>query len=509
MLLACSHQEKESSLPNIIIIFADDMGYGDIGSLNPNGRIHTPAIDRMVHEGIAFTNAHASASVSTPSRYGILTGRYAQRSATGADRGISGFHKPVIEPGRETIASFLRQAGYSTACIGKWHLGVDWQTKDGYPATLDQETGFSNVDYSLELVSGPNDHGFDYSFIHPASLDIPPYVFLRNHRAIDPDVILTTEHYPRRKENTVYSWDKKHTDEHAVYWEKGVWWRQGEMSRSFRVEECHDEILREALHFIEASATGKPGTPFFLYLPLTGPHTPWLPTDKFMGRSPIGLYGDFVMDIDDVVDQVSKTLDKHGIRDNTILIFASDNGGYWPLEEIELHDHDSNWGRRGQKGDIWDGGHRVPFIISWPDAIGNSFRYDHLVCLTDLFATFAGLTGMELDDDTAEDSFSLLPVIRGSTEPARRAMVHYSSRGIYSIRTDGWKFIDGLGSGGFTDPAIENPRPGGPRGQLYRLLSDSLENDNLYLQNPAKADELKIILEKFKHSPERLNTAIY
>jgi arylsulfatase A len=491
--------------PNIIFILADDMGYGDVASLNPGARTHTPAIDRMVSEGITFTNAHASASVCTPSRYGILTGRYAQRSSTGAAGGIMGFHKAVIELQRETLASLLKKAGYTSACIGKWHLGLDWQTKDGSPAEMDINTGFSNVDYNREVLSGPNDYGFDYSYIHPASLDIPPYMFLKNHQVIDPDVILTTDHYPARKDYTEYSWDKKHTDENAVYWEKGVWWRQGEMSRSFRVEDCHSEILREGIQFIETQSTENPNNPFFLYLPLTGPHTPWVPTERFRGKSPIGLYGDFIMDIDDVVDQIQNALTRHNIAENTILIFTSDNGGYWPQEEIDLHGHDSNWGRLGQKGDVWDGGHRIPLVVSWPARIDKPFKYNHLVSLTDFFATLADLTDLEIDDHMGEDSFSLLHVINGDKEkPVRPAMTHYSSRRIYSIRQGEWKFIDGLGSGGFTDPAIVNPQPGGPQGQLYRIITDSLESENLYMDNPDKVKMLQEILEASRDKPDKM-----
>ncbi len=202
---SCTSPDKEIDHPNIVIVFADDMGYGDVRSLNPHGRTETPAIDKMVSEGITFTNAHASASVCTPSRYGLLTGRFAFRSTTGAARGIWGFADPVIEPERETMASLLQKAGYKTACIGKWHLGLGWQTTDGLPASLDRDTGYSNVDYNKEVTTGPNDHGFDYSFIHPASLDIPPYMFLRDHMVTDPDVILTTDIYPRRKDDTEYS----------------------------------------------------------------------------------------------------------------------------------------------------------------------------------------------------------------------------------------------------------------------------------------------------------------
>ena len=505
LFVSCSedHDTSYNGNPNIVLIFADDMGYGDVGALNPEARTHTPAIDRMVQEGLTFTRAHAGASVCTPSRYGLLTGRYAHRTSAAA-RGIWGFNEPVIEPGKETVASLLKNAGYATAIIGKWHLGLGWQTKDGSRAVLDEITGFSNVDYTREISDGPNDYGFDYSFIHPASLDIPPYMFLRDHKVIDTDIILTTDHYPARMPDTEYSWDKKHTNEHAVYWEKGVWWRLGEMSRSFRIENAHPEILDEGLVFIEKQATEDPDTPFFLFMPLLGPHTPWVPTDRFRGRSSIGLYGDFIMDIDDVVYQVRNKLIKHGIHDNTILIFTSDNGAYWPQEEIELHNHDSNWGRRGQKGDIWDGGHRIPLVVTWPERIEKQTEYQHLISLTDFFATFAELTGQEIDEGMGDDSFSFLQVLDGETDnPTRRSMVHHSSRGMYSIRTDEWKFIDGLGSGGFTYPYFEDPVAGEAAGQLYSLRADSTESVNLYTDHPDVVGRLRRMLDNFKISTER------
>ncbi|WPP49154.1 sulfatase family protein [Catalinimonas niigatensis] len=478
-------QRKATEKPNVIIIFADDMGYGDVSCLNPEARTYTPHIDNLVRKGITFSNAHASASVCTPSRYGLLTGRYAWRSESGAHV-VSGFGEPVIEQDRETIASLFQKEGYTTACIGKWHLGLDWQTKKSdEPAIYDANTGLSNVDYTQKVTSGPNDYGFDYSFIHPASLDMPPYMFLRNHQAIDPDVILTSALYPDRLDDTEYTWDKKHTGEHDVYWGKGVWWRRGEISRTFRVENCLTEILEESISFIEKHSSDKPSVPFFMYMPLTGPHTPWMPTEQFKGKSSIATYGDFIMNIDHVVGQVTETLRRLGMDENTMIIFSSDNGAYWPQTEIELHNHDANWGRRGQKGDAWDGGHRIPLIISWPSHIKTPFVYDHMVSLTDLFATFADLTDQKLKDNSAEDSFSFLRVLNGNTSKAtRRSMVHQSSGGMYSIRMDGWKFIDGLGSGGFTAPSTTEPVSNGPTGQLYQIKSDSLESENLFLQHP-------------------------
>lgn len=485
--------------PNIVIIFADDMGYGDVSALNPESRIQTPAIDALVSNGIAFSDAHASASVCTPSRYGLLTGRFAFRSERGG-YGIGGFDKPVLEQDRETLAHVLKRAGYTTACIGKWHLGLDWSTRgDSGVAVMDKNTGYSNVDYSRPVTGGPNDFGFDYSFIHPASLDIPPYVFLRNQQAVDPDVILTTDVYPKRMENTQYAWDKKHSDEQAVYWEKGVWWRQGEMSRSFRVESCLRTIVNEGISFIEKQVSEKPRQPFFLYLPLTGPHTPWMPEEPFQGKSAVGKYGDFVLNIDHVVQQVIEVLEKNGIRENTMVIFASDNGAYCPDEEIALNHHDSNWGIRGQKGDIWEGGHRTPLVISWPAGISQPGKSHQLVSLTDLFATFSEMTAQPVSPGQGEDSYSLWPLISGTADTtARKSMIHHSSRDMYSIRSGEWKYIDGLGSGGFTSPAKVEPTEGGPAGQLYHLGNDPEESENLYLAMPEKVNEMQDLLNRGK-----------
>lgn len=488
--------DEKMDRPNIVIIFADDMGYGDVHSLNSLSRIKTPAIDALVAQGITFTNAHASASVCTPSRFGLLMGEYAFRTPKAA-RGIGGFAPPVIDENRTSMASFLRGAGYHTGIVGKWHLGLEWVTKDGNPAVLNAETGYSNVDYSQPISEGPNDFGFDYSYIHPASLDIPPYVFLENHRVVDPEVILTTEVYPTRKENTEFSWDKKHSNDQAVYWEKGVWWRQGEMAPSFRVENCLDEITGQGLAFIERQSADNP---FFLYLPLTGPHTPWLPSEQHKGKSGAGLYGDFVMDIDQVVARVTGQLQSQGLLENTLVIFASDNGAYWPEEEILLYGHDSNRGVRGQKGDVWDGGHRIPLIISWPQGIREKAAYPGLVSLTDLFATFAGLLGQNIPEGAAMDSYSFLPVLQGDTGfVSRTEMVHHSSSGMFAIRTPEWKYIDGLGSGGFSAPNRLKPEKGGPKGQLYRIREDPYEKDNRYADYPRIVEQFKTQLEEIKN----------
>lgn len=496
-LKASDAVENQISKPNIVFIFADDMGYGDVSALNPFARTQTPNLDKLIRSGITFTEAHASASVCTPSRYGLLTGRYAFRNEKAA-RGIGGFTGPVIEKGRKTLATLLKKEGYTTACIGKWHLGVGWQTKDGSEPQFNAKTGYSNVDFDEKVAGGPNDYGFDYSFIHPASLDIPPYLFLRNHEAVDQDMILTTDHYPTRKEYTEFSWDKKHSNDQAVYWEKGVWWRQGEMSRSFRVEDCLSEIVNEGVAFVDKQASENPGNPFFLYLPLTGPHTPWMPTEQFKGKSSVGLYGDFIFDIDNVIKQIKDALKNNGIEENTMVVFSSDNGAYWPQEEIERYAHDSNQGRKGQKGDVWDGGHRIPLIISWPAKIKEPATYNHLISLTDFYATFCDLTRQKPSAGEGEDSFSFWEVLNGETDNVvRQSMIHHSSGGYYSIRSSKWKFIDGLGSGGFSHPSKLTPEKNGPKGQLYNLKEDRLESRNLYFQYPGKVNELS---EKMNNS---------
>lgn len=500
-LSACAENSShltDKVTPNIVFIFADDMGYGDISGLNSRSKIQTPALDALIQDGMVFTNAHASASVCTPSRYGLLTGRYAFRTPKAAS-GIWGFSPVVIESGRETLATLLKREGYTTGISGKWHLGVDWQTKDGEAAVLDATTGFSNVDYSLPIRTGPTDYGFDFSFIHPASLDIPPYLFIRGRDVVDTAMVLTTEVYPTRLENTEYAWDKKHTDDLAVYWEKGVWWRQGEMSSSFRVEDCHETLVTEGLDFISRQVRESPESPFFLYLPLTGPHTPWVPSEKHKGKSGIGLYGDFVLDIDEVVARVRQTLSDNDILDNTIVVFSTDNGAYWPEEEIILHAHESNAGLRGQKGDIWDGGHRVPLIVSWPSHIQAGSENGSLISLTDFMATFAEMTGQPITKGQGEDSHSFWSILNGTSDQSfREDMVHHSSRGFYSIRHGGWKYIEGLGSGGFTNPAVVKPEEGGPTGQLYREETDPSEQFNLFSERPEIVNELAVRLAKIR-----------
>ncbi|MFP4621841.1 MAG: sulfatase family protein [Bacteroidales bacterium] len=498
-LASCQQEETKNEFPNIVIIFADDMGYGDVSGLNPEAKTYTPAIDGLIEEGLTFTEAHASASVSTPSRYGLLTGRYAFRNKINGGN-VNGFEPSVFEQERRTMADLLNDAGYTTACVGKWHLGFDWETEpEGEEPRQSNETNYSNVSYSKSIEFGPNFFGFDYSFIHPASLDIPPYLFLENQKAIEDEVILSSDVYPLRLEDTEYAWDKKHTQEDDIYWDKGVWWRDGEMAKSFRIEECQGDIVDEGIQFIERQKNNNKDNPFFLYLALTGPHTPWVPEDRFKGKSAMDTYGDFILNIDHIVERVDEKLESLGFSENTMLIFASDNGGYWPEQEIALQKHDSNYGRRGQKGDVWDGGHHEPLIIKWPSKIKSPVTYNHLISFTDFYATFAELTGQELEKNAGEDSFSFLHVLNGDTaKPVRNSMIHHSSAKMFAIRMNGWKYIDGLGSGGFTSPTRSKPEPGEPEGQLYNMDKDPKESNNLFTEHPEMVKKLQEKLEKQK-----------
>jgi arylsulfatase A-like enzyme len=271
------------------------------------------------------------------------------------------------------------------------------------------------------------------------------------------------------------------------------------MSKSFKIENCLDEIVNEGLSFITDQVKNNPEKPFMLYLPLTGPHTPWMPAGKFKEKSEPGTYGDFISQIDDVVYRVTETLKSLKVEDNTLLIFSSDNGGHWSEEDIQTYAHQSNWGRRGQKGDIWDGGHHIPLFVKWPAKIKKPSTYSHTVSLIDIIATFAEMTAQQIDRKYAEDSFSFYKILNGNSEPVRDHLIYFSGGGkVLAIHKDGWKFIEGLGSGGFTAPSVLQPVEGGPKGQLYNLDKDSLESGNLYLQEPSKVNELSNLLNKLK-----------
>ena len=464
-LLGSGCASPEQELPNIVFILADDMGYGDPGSYNPASKIPTPNIDRLVNEGLRFTDAHTPSAVCTPTRYGILTGRYAWR--TRLQSGVLGGYSPaLIEEGRLTIASLLQRNGYRTAALGKWHLGLG---------------SGDRTDYSQPLRPGPNSVGFDYFFGIPASLDMTPYVYVENEHLVEAATDSVAASEMRRNGG-------------------GGFWRGGAIAPGFRHIDVLPTITDRAVAFIE----GQEGSaaPFFLYLAFSAPHTPWLPTAEFVDRSGAGPYGDFVTQVDAAIGSVLDALTRTGSDDNTLVLVTSDNGAHWLESDIQQHGHRANGALRGQKADIWEGGHRVPFIARWPGRIAPGSSSDETVCLVDMLATVADVVGAPIPPDAAEDSYSILPILRGAhlESPLREATVHHSFRGVFAVRQGPWKLILGLGSGGFSEPHSLEPAPGGPEGQLYNLDDDPGETLNLYLDQPGIVARLRTLLNRYQDS---------
>jgi len=458
----------DENQPNIVYILADDMGYGDVSYLNKDSKIHTPNLDQLAKAGMIFTDAHSGSAVCTPTRYGILTGRYCWRSRL--KKGVLNGNSPhLIEDGRMTAASILKPQGYHTACIGKWHLGLDWQKKPGAPR---------EIDYTQSVQHGPTTNGFDYSFIIPASLDMAPYVYLENDKVTAiPDRVVAS------------SGGKKK-------------WRKGPIGSDFKHIEVLPKITEKAVSYIDQRAEGK--KPFFLYFPLPAPHTPILPTEEFQGKSGTNEYGDFVLQVDWTVGQVMKALKRHGLEENTLIIFTSDNGCSPKADfaELETFDHDPSYIFRGHKADIFEGGHHIPFITRWPARIQGGSTCADTICLTDLMATAADITGYTLPNNAGEDSVSFLPDLLGTaTAPVREATVHHSINGSFSIRQGKWKLELCPGSGGWSDP-----KPGSaqakqlPAIQLYDLSSDIGETTNVQDRHPDVVKRLTALLQEYKDS---------
>ena len=461
----CGQEEskKIKKEPNIIFILADDLGYGDVSSFNENSKIQTVHIDKLASEGVMFTDAHTSSAVCTPTRYGILTGRYNWRSTL--KRGVLyGYNKALISPDRTTIAGLLKANGYKTAGIGKWHLGWDWANVDA---------GNDSIDYSQKVKNGPTTRGFDYWYGFNGSLDMPPYVWVENDKPTMVPNKLT--------QNTGQAM-----------------WRKGLTSDDFVHEQVLPDITKKTINFINENANGD--QPFFVYMPLSAPHTPILPTDEFKGKSRLdNPYGDFVLMVDSVVGEIMKTLEEQGIAENTILVFTSDNGcsNQADFDQLATKGHDPSYVFRGHKADIFEGGHRVPFIVRWPEKV-QSGKSDQLLCTTDFFATVADVLNIKLADNMAEDSYSFLPALKlKSNSTVRESIVHHSINGSFAYRKADYKAIFCPGSGGWSDP---RPHSKGidtlPQFQLYNLSTDIGEQNNLQGQQPEILEQYRKDLDQ-------------
>ncbi len=443
--------------PNIVLVLADDMGYGDVRALNPKSGIPTPNLDRLAAGGMTFTDAHSPSAVCTPTRYATLTGRYCWRGRL--KRGVlNGYSPPLIEDGRETIGSLLAAEGYHTACIGKWHLGLGFVREGG-------GQGEGKFGYTRALTDGPHTRGFAYSFVIPASLDFPPYVYIEDGTVTaPPDRVQPAAKFPG-------------------------FLRRGPIGADFVMEDALDEIVGRAAAYLKARAADKE-KPFFLYLPLTSPHKPVLPHARFRGKTKLGPYGDFVAQTDAAVGVVLDALEANGQDEDTLVIYTSDNGSFMfrqpgggdhiddeTVQAYRPENHTANGVLRGTKADIWEGGHRVPFFARWPARVKPGSSCDHTITHTDIFATCAALAGAGLPEGAGEDSFSLLPLLAGEGAAFDRApVINHSTNGTFAIRDGGWKLVLGNGSGGRQAP---RGKPFGKPYQLYDLSADLGETEDL------------------------------
>ena len=460
--------------PNVILILADDLGIGDLSCFNPESKIHTENLDRLAAEGIRCTDMHATSALCTPSRYGLMTGRYNWRSIL--KKGVvSGYAGHIIEDGRATLGTLFKKSGYQTACVGKWHLGLDWDVRKDSPkqATVSGYDYAPEVDFTKPVKNGPNDYGFDYSYVTPGSLDIAPYVFLENGMVTKPPCgrTGTKENYPRGvvsdpKDRRIYVWP------------------EGQTSADFVHQNVVPDSAERILSLIDRYS--RSDKPFFLYYPIHAPHLPCLPTPEFAGKSTVGPYGDMVLMIDDIVGRIMAKLSEKGIQDNTLIVFTSDNGSENSYPELG---HEPSSIYRGHKSDIWDGGHRVPFIVKLPKALNAAGIVSQICCLSDLYATFAELLEIPVGDSEAEDSISNLPLWKGIDEPVHPYVVHSSGKGKFAIRKGRWKLEMCSWSGGFDDGDVDTT--GMPPIQLYDLAADIGETVNLCDVYPEIVHELR------------------
>lgn len=427
--------------PNIVYIICDDLGYGDIQCLAPKtSKIPTPHSDKLASEGMIFRDAHSGSSVCSPTRYGIMTGRYSWR--TRLQKGVvTGFAPSLIAEDRMTVAGFLKQQGYATAAVGKWHLDFEYLNPEtGEKYTQKQH---KTPPIGAKIPDGPIHRGFDYyhGFHHARNME----AVIENDKVI--------EHDP--------------------------------------VENMLPRLTQKSVEYIDSRKGIK--EPFFLYIPLGSPHTPIVPTGEWVGKSGLGKYGDFVMQTDNVVGEVSKALEKNGFTKNTLVIFTSDNGCSKAagIPQLAAQGHKVSAHLRGSKADIWEGGHRIPFIVKWPGKVEPGSTSDQLICLTDLFATTADILDQELPKGTCEDSVSFLPAL--SAKPivsTREGVIHHSFSGHFAYRSGKWKLLLAKASGGWTSPKENQVPKGSPKGQLYDMETDVGEKNNLYTSKPELVAEL-------------------
>ncbi|MFK7924984.1 MAG: sulfatase-like hydrolase/transferase [Bacteroidia bacterium] len=477
LFLSCGPISNDVQHPNIIIIYTDDQGYGDVSALNPEAKFQTPNIDKIAREGLIFSDGHSSDGVCSPSRYSLLTGRYSWRTAL--KKGVLRADGPcLIEKDRMTIASLLRKNGYKTAMVGKWHLQMEFAGSLG-----------KNRDWSKPFTDGPIEKGFDYFFGIPASMNYGILTYLENDRVLDPPTLWT------KKKFTVTERTYRMTPPYDQQIGEGKNWV--EVAQSFNDELVLETFADKAVAYIDQNAVAaKEGKPFFLYLALTSPHLPHCTHPDFQGRSQAGNYGAFMEETDYRVGQLLNALKANGIDENTLVIFTSDNGPETNYSyQRDTYQHFSNLHFKGGKRDIYEGGHRVPFLMRWPKVIQAGRKINFPVCQTDFLATIADIIGASIPDNAGEDSYSLYPALQNDqfSDNLRGAVIHHSSEGYFAIREGKWKLNMLRGSGGSLAPKLLIPKEGEPIYELYNMEDDPEETTNLYFQYP---ETLKTLTEK-------------
>ncbi len=497
LLVAPAVAKDFTKLPNILIIYADDLGYGDLSCYNPESAYETPRLDLMAAEGIRFTDAHSPSTICSPSRYGLLSGQQIYRS-TG--RGGGAFEGPggpsYLKPGTLTLGGMLQEKGYRTGIFGKWHVGLTWFDKEGKRLG----GGFDNsllIDYekSTPLVDGPTKRGFDEAFVTPNCPTTDPlYLYIENGMVPVP---ANQRHERDRLPNPGGKWR----------WDNDEGW----MAPGYQFVDADRLFCDKTESFIRKHQESHPDEPFFAVLSTQIAHAPVLPSPSVRGKTKGGPRGDFVFELDAIVGRVLDLLDSLSIDDETLVFFNADNGAEtvhvdWMRED---HNHDASGGWRGMKRDGWEGGHRVPFIVRWPGVIPEGQVSDQMTNSTDIFATIASVVGYPLPDSAATDSFDMLPVLLGTQDPEdsiRPHLLTQSFRGEFQIRNGNWKYLDHQGSGGngydkgnLAKYALPEKAPEAP-GQLYDLEVDPGETTNLYFAEEAKRKELQALLEQLKSS---------
>lgn len=482
---------EKAARPNIILVLADDLGFGDVSCYNPASKITTRHMDRLAAQGMRFVDAHSPSSVCTPTRYGILTGQYCWRTKLKSGV-LEGLSPPLIDKNRLTVAGFLQRLRYLTACIGKWHLGLSWTRKEGVAKSAAGE----DIDYARGFEDGPTTRGFDSYFGISASLDMPPYCFLEGTRTVG-------------LPNKVFPGDG------SLYLNL----RRGVIAEGFKHSNVMPMLSKKTVEFIERQKDSD--KPFFLYAPLTAPHVPIVPNAEFVGKSECGKYGDLVLETDAFLGAVMDALERTGQADNTLLIMTSDNGSWWHYWEpkeaddktsgrisghgaaVKKFGHQGNGPWRGLKADIWEGGHRIPFIARWPGKIRPGTTSGQLISLQDLFATCAAIGESVIPDDAAEDSVSFLPALLGRTEDGslRKSVIHHSFQGQFALREGRWLLIPTRGSAGFSPPQSVKTKPGEPTGQLYDLDKDPAQTSNRWNDEPQVVKQMTNSLRTAQQHP--------